>query len=217
MIIPSLSRAALLPLLAALAACAQADQRPTVTLAAVPEESAGWRGIASVEDVQRIENLDAAWTAALAEARSRGFADEIEAEGDLLDPAVALPRGAAPPGPYHCRVIKIGSQDKKGPAYTAYKPFFCYVAAEDDLLTIVKQTGSQRPAGRLYPESDARMIFLGTMALGNEDEPLPYGEDSERDMAGVMERVAPFRYRLAIPWPRFESKLDVFELVPVTP
>jgi hypothetical protein len=35
-------------------------------------------------------------------------------------------------------------------------------------------------------------------------------------MAGVVERVAPFRYRLVIPWPRGNAKLDVFELIPVT-
>src|SRR3546814_9488514 len=104
----------------------------------------------------------------------------------------------------------------KNPAFGAYKPCFCHGAAEGGLIPIVKQPGSQRPAGRLYPENDERMIFLGTLALGNEDEPLAYGEDPERDMVGVMERVAPFRYRLVVPWPRIESKLDVFELVPAT-
>jgi len=202
------------------AACASTEKRHAVSAPAVvvedePVTEEGWRDIASAEDGDRLGRLDAAWTAALAEAREKGFADEIESEGELLDPDVALPRAAPPPGSYHCRVIKLGSQGKS-PAFVAYKPFFCHVAAEDELLTIVKQTGSQRPAGRLYPESDERMIFLGTMALGDEEEPLPYGEDPERDMAGVVQRVAPFRYRLVVPWPRIESKLDVFELVPAT-
>ena len=34
------------------------------------------------------------------------------------------------------------------PAFERFKPFFCYVQVEGELLTIVKQTGSQRPAGR---------------------------------------------------------------------
>jgi hypothetical protein len=34
-------------------------------------------------------------------------------------------------------------------------------------------------------------------------------------MAGVLERIAPFRWRLVIPWPQNSSKLDVFELKPV--
>ena len=32
---------------------------------------------------------------------------------------------------------------------------------------------------------------------------------------GVLERIAPFRWRLVIPWPQSTSKLDVFELTPV--
>lgn len=201
-----------------LGGCATTSPAPSVELAepALAVPASEWQGIASAEDQDRIARLDQAWTAALAEARRRGVRGAIANEGELLDPAAALPRAAPPPGSYHCRVIKIGSQNGDGPAFTAYKPFFCYVEAEGPLLTIVKQTGSQRPAGRLYPESDERQIFLGTLALGNEEAPIAYGEDAERDMAGVVERVAPFRWRLVIPWPRTESKLDVFELVPVT-
>jgi hypothetical protein len=89
---------------------------------------------------------------------------------------------------------------------------------EKDLLTIVKQTGTQRPAGRLYADTnDKQLIFLGTLALGTEDAPLPYGERADRNMAGIMERVGPFRFRLVVPWPRYESKLDVIELIPVLP
>jgi hypothetical protein len=202
----------------ALAACAtvkQAAPPPPAAVEVVEEAPSGWRAVAKAEDVDRIARLDAAWSAALTEARSRRFKGAVADEGELLDPAAALPRAAPPPGPYKCRVIKLGTQRKGGVAYNAYAPFFCYVEAEGDLLTIVKQTGSQRPAGRLYPEKDERLVFLGTLALGDEEAPLPYGERPERDMAGVVERVAPFRWRLVIPWPRTESKLDVIELVPV--
>jgi hypothetical protein len=34
-------------------------------------------------------------------------------------------------------------------------------------------------------------------------------------MAGILERIGPFRWRLVIPWPQSTSKLDVFELTPV--
>ena len=44
---------------------------------------------------------------------------------------------------------------------------------------------------------------------------MAYGEDPKRDMAGVLERIAPFKWRLVIPWPQSSSKLDVFELTPV--
>nr|WP_277343930.1 DUF4893 domain-containing protein [Sphingomonas sp. HDW15A] len=83
-------------------------------------------------------------------------------------------------------------------------------------MTIVKQTGSQRPAGRLWDDDNSRrMIFLGSLALGSEDEVRAYGDDPQRDMAGVFERIAPFVWRLVIPWPRDGSKLQVFELTPV--
>ena len=87
-------------------------------------------------------------------------------------------------------------------------------AAEGDMLSFAKMDGSQRPVGMLLRGDDSRMIFLGTMMLGDETSALEYGRDAERDMAGAMERVGPRRWRLVIPWPRWESTLDVIELVP---
>ena len=186
--------------------------RPVVEVAEDPE----WRRIASPEDAIRIDRLQGAWQQALQEARAKGFGRAIAAEGDLLRPAGALLRPEPTPGPYRCRTIKLGTQKRGSPAFVAYKPFFCYVEAEGTLLTIVKQTGSERPAGRLYPDSHARRaVFLGTLALGTEDAPLPYGARPARDLVGIMERIAPFRFRMVIPWPRQESKLDVIEMRPV--
>jgi len=134
----------------------------------------------------------------------------------LLRPRAALPRPAPTPGSYNCRLIKLGAVTPKTRAYESFKPFFCYVEVEGDLLTIVKQTGSQRPAGRLWEDDDpTRLIFLGSLALGDEQQPLAYGDNPKRDMAGVLERIAPFRWRLVIPWPQGDSKLNVFELTPV--
>jgi len=90
------------------------------------------------------------------------------------------------------------------------------VQVEDDLFTIVKQTGSQRPAGRLWEDTQPnRMIFLGSLALGSEDEARAYGDDPKRDMAGIFERIGPFVWRLVIPYPQDGSRLQVFELKPV--
>jgi hypothetical protein len=209
----------LLPLTMVAGGCARqkAVEPIAVTVTPVEEDPNEWRQVANVAGIDRLNRIDTAWDAALSEARSRGFGKAIAGEGELLEPDAALPRAALAPGPYRCRVVKIGTESGKGPAYQPFKSFFCHVAVEDELLVLVKQTGTERPAGRLYPESDERMIFLGTMALDEEDEALPYGEDAERDLAGVVERVAPFRYRLVVPWPRKDSKLDVFELIPATP
>jgi len=215
---PMRTRAAVVGALLATCACTPPPPKstgppPRVEVTQEPE----WKSIASAGDAGRIGRLADAWTEALAEAKRRGFGRAIQAEGELLRPGAALARPAPTPGSYRCRVIKLGTQGK-GAAFNSYKPFFCYVEVEGPLLTIVKQTGSQRPAGRLYPDSDDnRLIFLGTLALGTVEAPLAYGEKPERDMAGVLERVAPFRFRLVIPWPRTESKLDVIELVPVPP
>ncbi|MEO8176964.1 MAG: DUF4893 domain-containing protein [Sphingomicrobium sp.] len=181
-----------------------------------PATSEGWKGIATNSDEWRISRLDLAWESALADAK-RNFAGEVRKERVMLNPHAALPRPAPTPGSYNCRLIKLGKTTPKAPAFVSFKPFFCYVQVEDELLTIVKQTGSQRPAGRLWEDDNPeRLIFLGSLALGDEQQPLAYGDDPKRDMAGVFERIGPFRWRLVIPWPQSTSKLDVFELTPVT-
>ncbi len=204
---------------ALVAGCGTADRRPPSTASVTVEEqpvSAGWKGVATVADESRIIRLDLAWQQALREAKAKHSSD-IASEGVLLTPKTALPRPQPTPGSYNCRMISIGNPDKKAAAFTKFKPFFCYVLSDDDgVLTIVKQTGSQRPAGRLWDDDDpTRMIFLGSLALADEKEPLAYGEDQNRNMAGVFERIAPFTWRLVIPWPQSGADLEVFELTPV--
>ena len=187
---------------------------PTVEVG-TPLKADVWKAVATEADEERIARLGLAWQEALADARKSNDGD-VRREGALLRPRAALPRPAPTPGSYNCRLIKLGKATAKSRAYEGFKPFFCYVEVEGDLLTIVKQTGSQRPAGRLWDDDDPkRFIFLGSLALGEEDQPRAYGDDPKRDMAGVLERIAPFRWRLVIPWPQSTSKLDVFELTPV--
>jgi hypothetical protein len=188
--------------------------RPTVEVGP-PLKSEAWKAVATAADKDRLARLGLAWQEALDDAKRANAAD-VRREGSLLLPRSALPRPAATPGSYNCRLIKLGKATPKSKAFESFKPFFCYVEVEGDLLTIVKQTGSQRPAGRLWEDDDStRLIFLGSLALGNEDQPLAYGDDPKRDMAGVLERIGPFKWRLVIPWPQSTSKLDVFELTPV--
>jgi len=188
--------------------------RPTVEVGPAPRSDA-WKAVATAADKDRLARLGLAWQEALDEAGKTNAAD-IRREGKLLLPRSALPRPEPTPGSYNCRLIKLGSATPKGKPYETFKPFFCYVEVEDNLLTIVKQTGSQRPAGRLWEDDElTRLVFLGSLALGDESTPVGYGDDPKRDMAGVLERIGPFRWRLVIPWPQSTSKLDVFELTPV--
>ena len=200
----------------AASACTPPTEKPVGTVVfQPPTKSDGWKAVAATADEQRIATLGRAWTEALEEAR-KSNARGVREEGALLEPDAALARPAPTPGSYYCRLVQMGRTKGREPAFEKFKPFFCYVEVEDDLLTIVKQTGDTRPAGRLW-EDDApnRLIFLGSLALGNTEQPRAYGEDPKRDMAGVLERIAPFRWRLVIPWPQGTSKLDIYELKPV--
>ncbi len=208
-----------LALLASLGACATKPKvppgvRPSVEVGPPPKSDV-WKALATDADEDRLQRLGLAWQEALDDA-TKNNAGDIRREGKLLLPRSALPRPEPTPGSYNCRLIKLGKATPKSKPYETFKPFFCYVEVDENLLTIVKQTGSQRPAGRLWEDDDAtRLIFLGSLALGNEDQPLAYGDDPKRDMAGVLERIGPFKWRLVIPWPQSTSKLDVFELTPV--
>ena len=188
--------------------------RPSVEVGP-PLKSEAWKAVATAEDKDRLARLGLAWADALSDANRTNAAD-VRREGKLLLPRSGLPRPDPTPGSYNCRLIKLGKADAKGKAFESFKPFFCYVEVEGDLLTIVKQTGNTRPAGRLWDDDDStRLVFLGSLALGDQQAPVAYGDDPRRDMAGVLERIAPFKWRLVIPWPQSTSKLDVFELTPV--
>ena len=193
------------------------DEKPRPVISAPPPLKADiWQDIANSEDANRIRRAGTAWSMGLQEARQGGFGNDIKAEGKLLIADAAQAKPAPTPGSYSCRVIRLGKENGRGPAFQKFKPFFCYVGVEGELFTIVKQTGSQRPAGRLWEDDNpSRLIFLGTVAIGNEEEARAYGEDPKRDTAGIFERIAPFKWRLVIPFPQTGARLDVFELTPV--
>jgi hypothetical protein len=205
-------------LLLAMSVAACTTAKPEVVVSTTPAaESKGdvWRRVATDADKDRLARISTAWAQGLADAREHSRKDVL-AEGALLKSSAALPRPAPTPGSYDCRLVRLGAKTAKAPGFEKFKPFFCYVEVEGDLLTIVKQTGSQRPAGRLWEDDNPeRLIFLGSLALADEEQPLAYGDNPKRDMAGIFERVGPFRWRLVIPWPQGPSKLDVFELTPV--
>ena len=180
-----------------------------------PPARKDWREIATPGDRDRIARWRDAWTSARAKARSAGYGPRLATAGELMMPDAALPDPGPPPGDYRCRVTKIGAPGEGGLDYVAYPAFACRIGVKKDQLSFAKLDGSQRPVGLLFAHDDARMIFLGSMMLGDESHALEYGRDPDRDVVGALERIGPRRWRVVMPWPRWESTLDVIELVPM--
>jgi hypothetical protein len=200
----------LLPLGALLSGCAGGQG------VAAPATVPGWRALVTPDDRKRLGDWRSAWVEALRQSRASGHVAAVAREGALLQPDAALGGAALGEGSYACRVIKLGANGPGGLAYVAYPAFACRIDRENGLQHFNKLTGSQRPVGHLYPETDSRTVFLGTLVLGDERMAIKYGRDRERDMAGVVERVGPRQWRLVLPFPRFESIVDVIELVPTS-
>ena len=173
-----------------------------------------WRQVATEDDRNRVRQWRDTWTDALAQA-NRSHADAIAAGGALFEPDTALPGAQPPPGDYACRTVKLGRPRLGGMLdYVEYPVFRCRIAESGGRLHFTKLTGSQRPVGTIFPDNGRRMIFLGTLVLGDETRALRYSRDRERDMIGIIERVGDNRWRLVFPRPNFESLLDVIELTP---
>lgn len=198
-------------LLAAAVAPAAAAAREEVVPASA---GSNWRAAATEHDRDRLRHWRDAWVDALAQVNGGANAAEIARGGALFEPDAALPGAEPPPGDYQCRTIKLGRAQQSMLDYIAYPAFRCRIARESGRLHFTKLTGSQRQAGTIFPDNGRRMIFLGTLMLGDETRALRYGRDRERDLIGVVERVGPNRWRIAFPRPHYESLLDVIELVP---
>lgn len=181
----------------------------TLSLIAAQAVAAGWQDRITPHDAGKLRRLDAAWTSALADARPAHRA-ELDA---LVDPDAGLADPTPPPGVYRCRTVKLGDPGGAGLAFVAYDWFRCRIERSPrGELTLAKISGSQRSFGVLYPDRARRLTFLGAVSLGADETAMGYGAMAERNQAGVVERIGPRRWRLVLPWPEYESKLDLIEL-----
>ncbi|KQN30324.1 hypothetical protein ASF00_06020 [Sphingomonas sp. Leaf34] len=173
-----------------------------------------WRSVATSADRGRIRGWRGAWIAALAQVDPL----EIVQDPALFNPDRSMVNPLPPAGPYRCRTYKLGARAGIGPTFTASGWFACRIgtAGGEAVVSLVKLDGSQRPVGTIFADTTSRAIFLGTMELGDETRAMRYGHDANRDMAGLIERIGAQRWRVVLPYPRFESLLDVVELVPAT-
>jgi hypothetical protein len=180
----------------------------------VSRESSDWRTAATGDDRARLRDWRKAFTEGLSQARAAGHAADITRESALLDPDAAIGDVPIPNGEYDCRVIKLGSRGEVGLGYIVYPAFRCRIRQENGLQGFAKLTGSQRQVGLVFPGDSLRQVFLGTLVLGDENGAMQYGRDRERDVAGFVEKIGPARWRMIMPYPAFESTVDVLELVP---
>ena len=182
--------------------------------AMIPRWTTAWREAATDNDEKRLRDWRKSFVAALAAAQKSGHSGEVAAEGALLEPDAALGPPPIPNGNYRCRVIKLGAKTEGMLDYVAYPAFACRIAPERGIQSFTKLGGSQRIVGLVFPGDAMRQVLLGTLVLGDEQRAMQYGQDQARDVAGFVERIGPSRWRLVMPEPHFESRLDVMELVP---
>jgi hypothetical protein len=176
-----------------------------------------WRGIITSYDRDRYQRVDAAWSLALQQARRQAGSGDLSSLGALIDPDAGRGGVTPPVGDYRCRTVKLGSQGgETGLGYVVYGWFDCRIEMTPNGLKFSKLTGSQRQSGLLFPENDRHMILLGSLALAEEPPANSYGQRPERDLVAVLERIGDRRWRLVIPWPQYESNLDLIELVPAS-
>jgi hypothetical protein len=178
-----------------------------------------WRRLATASDRTRLRQWRSAWGEALAMAR-RDRAGMVAIAGDpvLFDPDRTMTGAMPPVGDYDCRIVKLGHVGNNRQAYTAQDWSRCRIDPAPDhdgpgLFHLTALDGRQRPIGLLYPDTDARSVFLGALTLADE-RPLDYGRDQGRDMIGLMERIGADRWRLVLPHPAYQSVLDLLELRP---
>lgn len=182
-----------------------------VTPSGAAPRQTGWRAMATEHDRQRLRAWRDAWMQGLAAARAGDGAATVAADPALFDPDRSVPDPLPPVGEYRCRAFKLGAA--RG---VTVRPWGrCRVEAEGPLLRVSRIDGPQRPTGLIFSDTAARAILLGTMVLSDEKRSLRYGRDQARDLAGMVQRIGPARWRIVLPFPAYESVIDVVELVPV--
>ncbi len=206
------------PVLAALAASALLSGcagKPAPASAAV--RAPAWQTVIRDNDRKRLAGLWSAWTRSLADAQKAGQMQAVSALGDMAEPEAARDAPPLVPGDYRCRLVKLGTRED-GVVRTATSPVAaapfrpCVITARDGLLWFDEGMGAQRIAGYLYPDGD-RMVFLGSLALPGEAGIMAYGADGDRDQVGVLRAYGDKRWRLELPWPMWQSNLQIIEIV----
>lgn len=160
-------------------------------------------------DTYRIEHLTSSRTAGLAEALRAESAEDRASVSELFSNGL-YPISDMPEGDYQCRTIKLGGLSE----VVVYQWFTCEISRADGVLHIAKTSGSQNFSGTLTPAGSG-LLYRGALTYGYETEATGYGENAERDQVGCVTKDAEdgMHFVLELPYPVFESRHDVIELV----
>lgn len=168
-----------------------------------------WHRVATEDDRERLRSWRDDWQQSLDAVRRGDGAAAIAADPALFGPDAGLDAPSPAAGAYRCRVIKFARQ------HLGTEPWsHCRIGPQGALLHLERLDGGQRFAGLIYADGTHRSIFLGTASYPEERRTVAYGHASGRDMVGIVERIAARRWRMVLPWPQYESQLDVVELEP---
>ncbi len=157
-------------------------------------------------DKQRLASYDKVRAEALAEARKAGAAADVKTLDAVVGRTPQSFDGFDMTGNWKCRTIKVGGMAE----LIVYGWFKCKVTDDGSGWLLEKTSGSQRTTGRFYTESDTRQIYLGSFFVAGE-KPKPYGSGADSDQVGYAFRTGKAEWRIELPSPRYESKLDVME------
>jgi hypothetical protein len=164
-------------------------------------------GLITANDKLRLEKYDAVRAEALKEAHDRPADEQTASLDDVTMAEPKLWQGMDLTGEWRCRTIKVGGMAE----LIVYGWFKCRVTDDGSGWTLEKLTGSQRTKGRFFDDSETRLTYLGSYAVN--DDPFPaYGSGPESDQAGYAYRLSDDRWRIELPSPYYESKLDILEL-----
>lgn len=200
----------LLSLAIALSGCA----RHSNLLEGPDRQITNWHRVATVEDKARVRQWRDSLIAGLAAARAGGYGLDLDRQGELLEPEAASGEPAIPAGHYQCRRFKLGAIGSRTIPYAMVPATPCRVTTDGALLHFATQDDTQRFVGTIYPDSRARMIFLGFESFGDERIIIGYGRDRLRDVVGIVEKIGAQRWRMLLPAPHFDSVAEVVDLTP---
>lgn len=154
----------------------------------------------------RLDNYGETRKAAIAEAKAGAAPSELASLNAILAKPLISFSGFDMVGNWQCRTTKVGGISP----LVIYDWFKCRVTDDGSGWKLEKVSGSQRTTGRFYDDSDKRLHYLGSQYVAGET-PKPYGAGPATDQVGYVFRTGPKEWRIELPAPYYESKLDILE------